>query len=394
MNFFPSPPNELDQSMPLEPMRLSVIGSLDDDLKTLLEHLVSSHPTKLKKAERHQLRDTYRQIILNVVYNSIRKTYTAIPRGSDAYKSGTYWSKLGLTFRMTISALNRLDSDGYIKLFKGFYSNATGFGRLTRMYGLDKLSEAVKAELIGQHMMIETEEQTLVLKGFNYEVNSLPPDHPDLVRLQLINNFLDDYSWNQKGPMRLVYSGGPVRGGRVYSRFQNLPKHIRSTLTINGKPTIELDLKSNHLMMLISISGRKLPPDPYLVIANKAGTTRDKAKAFVNACLSAHDAEQGFNACKKSRINRVLFNKLETTLSTEYPEVLLYNDLGSHLQSLEGQIALDIMVDGANHEIPVLPVHDSFITTTEHEHWLRESMKKHWQSYLQALEAPKIEKKN
>lgn len=393
MNFFPSPPDDLDESMPLEPMRLKIVGSQDAALKKLLGELVSTHPTKLKKDEAHRLRDTYRQILLNVIYNSIRKTYTGIPRNNDAFKPTTYWNKLGLTYRLTIAALDRLVAEGYISLHKGFYNPPAGFGRLSRLYGLEKLSEAVNAELIGQHLMLEDEESTLVLKGFDYDASSLVADHPDILRLKIINDFLKDFSWKQKSPIRLIYSGGPLRGGRLYSRFQNLPKTIRADLTINRKPTVELDYKSNHLMMLLAMSGKEFPADPYLVIANKANATREQAKAFFNACLSAQDAEQGFDACKKHRINKALFIKLETAFTTEYSEIRLYSDLGSHLQSIEGQIALDIMLDGAKAGIPVLPVHDSFITTTEHEEWLREKMIFHWKGHLNVTRSTKVEKK-
>ena len=82
MSSFGLPPEDLDYSLPLEPMRLNVIGEQQSALKDLLTELIEIHPTKLTKDQRHDLRDVYRQILLNVIYNSIRRVYTALPRGT------------------------------------------------------------------------------------------------------------------------------------------------------------------------------------------------------------------------------------------------------------------------------------------------------------------------
>jgi hypothetical protein len=88
MNFFPSPPEDLEYSIPVEPMRLGDIGSQADALKAFLSELVDSHQTKLTSGHRHKLRDSYRLILLNVIYNSIRQTYTGIPRAKPSFSIG------------------------------------------------------------------------------------------------------------------------------------------------------------------------------------------------------------------------------------------------------------------------------------------------------------------
>lgn len=394
MNFFCNPPEDLENSMPVEPMRLQVIGDQQSALKDFLSELVYSHPTKLKSEEKHKLRDTYRQILLNVTYNSIRGVYTAIPRGKESFDAGSYWKSIGLTYRFTIAALDRLIKDGYILQHTGFYNAQAGFGRLTRIYGLEKLSERINAPAIGDFMQfLDDDVETLVLKGFNYDTTALSENHHDLARLKAINEFLKDYSWQQKGPMRLVYSNGPLKGGRVYSRFQNMPKEVRAELKINGLPTVELDFKANHLMMIVSLSGTHPPEDPYLTIANIANLSRAKVKTFINTSLSAASAIVAFNACKRSQINQQLFNALEEATLTAFPNIKLYSGLGVFLQSLEGQIALDIMVEGVNLNIPVLPLHDSFITTVENKEWLSKQMLHQWQQHLGTTYKTKVEEK-
>lgn len=77
MSSFGLPPEDLDYSLPLEPMRQDVVGEQQSALKDLLTELINSHPTKLTNDQRHHLRDVYRQILLNVIYNSIRRVFTA-----------------------------------------------------------------------------------------------------------------------------------------------------------------------------------------------------------------------------------------------------------------------------------------------------------------------------
>jgi hypothetical protein len=393
MNFFITASEDLDNSLPLEPMRLSQIGEQQLALKDLLSELVSTHPTKLKTEEKHKLRGVYRQILLNVIYNSIRGVYTGIPRGKEAFDPGSYWRRCGLSYRFTIAALDRLYEGGYITQFKGFFNGPAGFGRLTRIYGTEKLSTRVDAPAIGDHMQFTQDDETLVLKSFDYEATTLSADHPDVSQLRIINEFLKDFSWPQKAPIRLIYSGGPLLGGRVYTRFQNMPKAVRAELTINGEQTVELDFKANHLMMLVALSGLKPPEDPYLTIAHLAGQSREKVKAFINTSLSAANATQAFNACKKERINKALFLELEAATKTAFPDVPLYQGFGVYLQSLEGQVALNIMAEGARNGIPVLPVHDSFITTKNNELWLRDQMIKQWKQQVDTTYETRVEKK-
>jgi hypothetical protein len=376
-------------------MRLIKIGDQGDALKEFLSELVDMHPTKLKPSEKHRLRDVYRQILINVIYNSIRRTYTAIPRGKPSFNPGSYWNQNGFTYRFTIAALDRLESDGYIIQHTGFYNAAAGFGRLTRIYGKEKLSDRIGAESIADHLQFQDPDEikTLVLKGFGYEPDSLPKDHPDVLRLKVINEFLKDYFWAQKTPIRLIYTGGPLLGGRLYSRFQNMPRALRADLTINGLPTVEIDYKANHIRMLIALSGMEPPDDPYLTIAELAGQSRERVKSFINVCISASNPNSAFNACKKHKINKDIFVALETATIAAFPKLKLYLGLGVNLQSLEGQIALNIMVSGAEVGIPVLPVHDSFLTTCANEDWLRDQMVKKWMENVNTECMPKIEKK-
>ena len=396
MSSFGQPPEDLDYSLPLEPMRLNVIGEQQSALKNLLKELIGSHPTKLTNDQKHDLRDVYRQILLNVVYNSIRRVYTALPRGTQSFQKGSYWSSCGLTYKFTVPALDRLFEEGLIVQTKGVYNGPGGFSRLTRVFGTDKLAQKVDAQKITEMVDFSWDEDAakVVLTDFPYKADTLSEEHPDMSRVTRINRFLKDHKWPQRGPIRVMYKKNPVYSGRVYTRFQNMPKELRAQMRIDGKETVELDYKSNHLMMLIAMLGQALPDDPYLAIASKSASSRDQVKTFITASLGADSEEKAFNSLKRKKFNKELFNKIKLATTSLYEGLPLFKGVGVMLQSLEGQIALEIMDAGASEGIVVLPVHDSFITTENNEEWLWNQMLKQWANHVTDGTKTRIEKKN
>jgi hypothetical protein len=377
---FDSPPEDLDYSVALEPMRLEVIGEQRAALSELLNELVATHPAKVKVKERDHLRSTYRLILLNVIHNSICRVYTALPRAAGHFSKGSYWQRCGLSYRVTVRVLDRLHDDGLIQMFKGFYTGWPGTSRLTRVFGTDALASRVNAQQIADSVEFEWQDdaQLVVLKDSPYGADSLNFDHPDVVKLREINAFLKDHHWQQRGPVRIIYNSTPLTGGRVYTRCQNLPSKFRLAMKIDGRCVVELDYKSNHLAMLIAMTGQTMPKDPYQVVADAAQITRSKVKEFVTVSLGASSQRAARQALGRKRMTRGDFDRIWHALTESFPGVPLFNGLGTMLQSLEGQIALDIMVNGARSGIVVIPVHDSFITTADNEHWLRHEMHEQW----------------
>jgi hypothetical protein len=278
---------------------------------------------------------------------------------------------------------------------KGVYNGPGGFSRLTRIFGTDKLAQRVDAQKIAEAVDFGWDEDAaqVVLTDFPYKADTLSEEHPDLSRVTRINKFLKDHNWQQRGPIRVMYKKNPVYSGRVYTRFQNMPKELRAQMRIDGRDTVELDYKSNHLMMLIAMLEHPLPSDPYLEIASESGSSRDQVKAFITASLGSDSELKAFNSLKRKRFNRELFDRIKGATTDLYKGIPLFTGVGVMLQSLEGQIALDIMEAGATEEIVVLPVHDSYITTVDNEEWLWNQMIKTWSNQVISEDKTRVEKK-
>ena len=103
---------------------------------------------------------------------------------------------------------------------------------------------------------------------------------------------------------------------------------------------------------------------------------------------------KAFNSLKRKKFNRELFNKIKVATTSLYEGLPLFKGVGVMLQSLEGQIALDIMDAGASEGIVVLPVHDSYIATVDNEDWLWDQMINQWSNNVTDGAKTRVEKKN
>jgi len=397
------PPEDLDLSFPIEPMRIRDQPEIQDALGKLISGFVDSHESKLTQKQRSTLRDNYRQILLNLIRNTLNGSYTAIPQDRSKFTKGGYWANCGLSFRMSQAVLGKLWSEGFIMPpHKGFFNRNHGRGRITRIYGAAKLHEWLESSGWTKNPPDFYEEPSIEdlieLKGFGYESSSLSTSHPDVVRILAINNFLLRLNWRFKSPIRLIYSNGPLEGGRLYTRLQNVPKSTRFKTQIDGLETVELDYKSNHFMMAMTFLSKETyfetSQDPYQEIASKSGLNRDQIKKFISVSFGADSEIKAFNGLKRSKFNRNMFNNIKEVTLQWYPNMPLFKGIGVQLQSLEGQVALDILYEGSQMGIPVLPVHDSFITTVPNEEWLRERMHYWWCSHLHSKSSPKVERKD
>ena len=96
--------------------------------------------------------------------------------------------------------------------------------------------------------------------------------------------------------------------------------------------------------------------------------------------IGSTNEEIAFNACKEHRINRELFNKLKDATQKIYPDIGFFNPVGfgTVLQSSEGQIARQLLLNGVEAGIPALPIHDAFAVEEQNCDWLVEQMKSIW----------------
>lgn len=164
------------------------------------------------------------------------------------------------------------------------------------------------------------------------------------------------------------------RGGRFYGWWQNLSKGDRLAISLNGSPVAELDFKENHPSILYHGLGMLPPTACYSVPdrpADYAETTggddpwRNLAKTVFGRMLNSRSESGTRWKLGQELGSRVLADRIiDSLLETHRPLVeagKFWRGIGHELMHKDGLIAVQVMQWAMWAEVPLLPVHDSFI---------------------------------
>jgi hypothetical protein len=236
--------------------------------------------------------------------------------------------------------------------------------------------------------------------------------------LTRINDMLSRHTFESDTPLggrrqpfspglRAIFNNGSWDdGGRLYAvltkygvNYQDIPSDYRSTITIDGHPTVELDYGSLHVSMLYAAEGIELMADAYDI----EGLPRDFVKKAILVIINADNRATALKSLEndsKNMMHRTLLSKKKLRLKQAYggcnnfDEALLaieqhhsaiakyfYAGYGIRLQNKDSIIALEILNKFANFNIPILPVHDSFIVGQDQADDLRKVMEETYERY-------------
>jgi hypothetical protein len=185
----------------------------------------------------------------------------------------------------------------------------------------------------------------------------------------------------QVGLRRIFSKGQMDRGGRLYDGWwQTIPKDYRRYVTINGRPTVEVDFSEMHPSMLYLLDGQRPPqniydlgiiyPDepPYDPDLQPHKARRKTIKRFLNALIN-DEREQHRLSKTGLRQLKLSHEQLKELVLTKHPVIAkaVGTDTGSYLQFLDSRIACGVMLRLMNQGIVALPVHDSFLVQREFE---------------------------
>ena len=180
-----------------------------------------------------------------------------------------------------------------------------------------------------------------------------------------------------KRTLRRVFGRGSFeRGGRFYGGWwQNIPSAYRSVISINGKPTIEMDYSQYHPNILYNLHQAVLGnEDAYDRILGHEH--RDLSKQIFNACLNASkELKRPPKGMKISHTGKT-WKDIKRCLFTAHPQIkeAFFTDQGMELQYRNSQMAEQVMLAFAKAEKPILPVHDSFLVLIDDKELLLEEM--------------------
>ena len=185
-------------------------------------------------------------------------------------------------------------------------------------------------------------------------------NHIDLSRIQL----------------RRIFSRGCMeKGGRFYGGWwQSIPSDYRPHITIDGKKTCEVDYSSMSLRIIYAEKGKKIPVEDDLYdigLPDWRGTDdprRKPIKTFINAILNDESGRYRLSPAKQDILG-IDHAELTRRVQERHGAIADKFDtgIGLHTQFIDSQIAEKVMHLMMVNEVPVLPIHDSFIVTAGYQ---------------------------
>ena len=201
-------------------------------------------------------------------------------------------------------------------------------------------------------------------------------------------------------------------GGRFYTGdrgHQGITSTERSTITIDGEPTVELDFSAYHIYMLYAMKGHQIEVDPYTIEGKE--NLRKLVKKLLLVGLNAPSeratlgriGEDIFNLLAKPKIkqkeldllsniitSRPDWEKLIRELKQKHKTIAghFFNDAGISLMNMDSRIMRDILMGLIGKDIPCLPVHDSVIVPEKHKVELRRVMEECYRKHMDGFTCP------
>jgi hypothetical protein len=395
------------------------------NVEDILSGIKTSIQTYIKRTKAKDIADingAFRLIIGNFVYSTFERKPLTIPNDSKFFKKGERLSDLFLKREATRDVVKGLVGEGYIKLnqkglkIKQTANNYVPTDKLKRLlipliyciveeYDDSKFKEYIEfkeessteRKLRMKKEINFTEEQkkqsTAMRTANTMQTSSLPDDHPDIVNLRKVNNFLKDVTYALKSPIRLIYLRDFSHSGRLYTAIQNLPMRnvrVRINTLIDGEPVVEIDLSASFARIAAAINAKKeLPEDPYTEVAKIAGVTREQVKFLFTRAIGHYNRRISLKDDNepKNSISRAERIRIENATMKLFPEVyssfyVKHEPSGSLYQSLEGHILLETIARLAELKIPALPIHDSLMVQKKNYRVAEILLKKNWREVL------------
>ena len=202
--------------------------------------------------------------------------------------------------------------------------------------------------------------------------------------------------------LRQIFSGDWNKGGRLYggkNSYQSVKSTDRSRLLINGSATVEFDYSCSHLNILYAYVGLQAPADCYSFfpdrqLAKKALLISLNAKSINSAALAL---SKEWNAVHPSRTitEAQAIEVIEDAIEAHAPiKDYICSGVGSGLQRIDSELAINIITQCKKQGIVALPIHDSFIVPVSAAKQLQAIMTDEYTKYTGGFSCPITTKKS
>ena len=190
---------------------------------------------------------------------------------------------------------------------------------------------------------------------------------------------------------RVFYRGDWNLGGRFHGGWwQNINSDLRKQIYIDNQSTVEQDYSGLHVNLLYGLKGMQPPLEDHYEVEHllKDFTAKEQRKIVKGLVLMAINAKtikkayQSFanQQPKDSKQKKLNYKTLELLLEAfkkKHPDIqdALGSDKGVELMHIDGRITAKVIEHFTKKNIPILSIHDSYITQNKYSGELRKVMK-------------------
>jgi len=191
---------------------------------------------------------------------------------------------------------------------------------------------------------------------------------------------------------RVFYRANWNLGGRFHGGWwQSIKGDLRKQIYINDESTLEQDYSGLHVNLLYGLKGIQPPLEDHykvehLLLDFSVKEQRKIVKGVVLNAINANSTKSAYAAFRQqqetgSREKSLKDKQLELLLEAfkkKHPNIqeALCSDKGVELMHIDGRITAKVIEHFTNKNIPILSVHDSYITQNQYSGELRRVMNK------------------
>ena len=386
-----TPADTYDNHGFLQPLELL---NVTDDYTDLHEEHFSQFVGGRNKTATAELKRHWQFFLLCLSGCAVTHRWLLVSLKKNHYSSDRWLKKHGLKYNATKQIVSYLEEAGLVIVKRGAKYDSSPMR--TRLYPTPTFAAQLLTFYLntvesfdGDYLQFEEDDkrEAFADKEWAKTIKSLPKDHPDVADLNHINDFLGGQHWACKGPVRLKYKLTVFHGGRLYTRYQQLPdrKHkVRINTLINNEPICEVDFSANHLRLAMAVLHKQDAGDtPYEDLMEIAGIDdRDLVKSFVTTAMGASSKQKAQASWNRKGQGTENFVAIEEAVGKRYPDLVLFDDWSFQAQNLEGAMLREVMLKGIEEDIVVLPVHDAVAVQQKHESWALDAMAAAWDEHV------------
>ena len=421
-----------------------IVDGIVDELQDMVWPGETSPRRKLKNEQLEKLKYSVEKLIrdsVSIRHSTNQKALASIHLGKDQYKASTYNEML--TYRIHVErCFNGMIELGYLKIEKKGVNTSDGKRYLTRYSATQKMVNLFPNSLGKALPVLIPQAQNIntirVQQNFKTEVNGKQVERKKLLEyeetsktklmksnLQKINDTINKFWFDLRlddddfTAMQVQMLSKPQReqdvdrqlnlarrnlhrvfndvemtlGGRFYGGWwQEVPRGYRQYIVMNGKPMVEYDFANLHPRILYAEAGLIPPDDCYSDIYPKCpgwvmpdpDDMRKAVKIALNAMLNATaELKRPPRAFRRKDCN-CSWAQLSAAILERHHLIAdkFYTGQGLRLQRIDSDIAEYVMLHFAKYNMPILPLHDSFIIRSGYEESLEKVMQEAFQQFV------------